>query len=543
MATETNATMEVDSDDGDDASLNFGSDSGNEEIDTEKSSSDDGKENATPEVDAKSDTGSKSKRENSDQASAGSSEVTIGDDEGPNKGSGGGSSSSSKRQKTSVVDAQGNITCDVSTMGHAQLLAMVVKQQEEMKKMREQLSKKNSSSSSKKKTPSKPKTPRNKSMKVIENNMERLDDLDLESKKKALDSIGIDNERELANAQGLQILLWELGCNYCLQAHQFLAVRAIAVGISDHEFPGPIDLATADAKQATKVLKNSPWRLSNKGFLIGDVMGLGKTVEAVAGAMLRNAIAKAHKKVEKPTLICTPNEAVLGQWVETFIKAGIDKNKLYRYKTKQTDPFQGDIFVLCTIYDLQTEARYCFNRPNHQSPLFPTAPKYLLRVLRNQYKAERGRAKNMYARKGESINGVIRSYLNKYESQCSLTFRTFIFDEAHFARNLTTFWGSAAAMIGLHSECVLPMSGTPYNNRLQDIATLMTFVNPRHASARESWWKQATKNKSASTVLEKVKEWNENYLIRRGKDVLARQLPPKEIRKAIITLSETEVAK
>jgi SNF2 family DNA or RNA helicase len=87
------------------------------------------------------------------------------------------------------------------------------------------------------------------------------------------------------------------------------------------------------------------------------------------------------------------------------------------------------------------------------------------------------------------------------------------------------------------------MSGTPYNNRLQDIATLMTFVNPRHASARESWWKQATKNKSASTVLEKVKEWNENYLIRRGKDVLARQLPPKEIRKAIITLSETEVAK
>jgi SNF2 family DNA or RNA helicase len=311
----------------------------------------------------------------------------------------------------------------------------------------------------------------------------------------------------------------------------------------DYHFPGPIDVHRA-SKHVVNALKSAPLKLSNKGAIIADVMGLGKTVEAVAGAILRNAIAEAQKKAKKPTLICTPNEAVLVQWADTLIKAGVDRSKIYRFQTKKCGFLQGDIYILCTIYDLQTECRYCFDSgKNYKSPLFPTTPSHLLHVLQVQYKAERGRIKkNRFRRAGESINECIRRALSKYESHCDLTFRTTILDEAHFVRNLKTFWGLAAAMIGLHSESIFPMSGTPYNNSPQDIATLMSFIDPKEVSAREKWWKKATKDSAAHMVLKQIKDWNDNFLIRRGKDVIARQLPPKTISEKQVSLSQAELS-
>lgn len=100
----------------------------------------------------------------------------------------------------------------------------------------------------------------------------------------------------------------------------------------------------------------------------------------------------------------------------------------------------------------------------------------------------------------------------------------------------------AAALIGLHAECKVPMSGTPYNNTPQDIATLMTFIEPGHPSSREQWWKAATEQGAAKMVVKEIKSWSDNYLIRRGKDVIAVPLPRKTVGHVSLSLSGAEMS-
>ena len=280
---------------------------------------------------------------------------------------------------------------------------------------------------------------------------EKLPDLKRQEKERVLKKISFggeddakDKHKTTNNARGLQVLIWGLGCNYCLQKHQFLGVRAVTGGMLD-DFPRHLDLDSSPQK-IQETLKRAQLRISDRGVIIADVMGLGKTVEAVTGAILRNAIADVKKKPKKPTLICSPNEAVLVQWHQTLIKAGVDKKKIYRFRTKKSEPLAGDIFVLCTMYDLQTELRYCFdimkrvggNIYAHCSPLFASSPGKLLCVLKNQYRAEKGKEKNKYNRDGdENVNECIRRHLGKQESNCSLAFRTVILDEAVSSRSLS----------------------------------------------------------------------------------------------------------
>ena len=73
------------------------------------------------------------------------------------------------------------------------------------------------------------------------------------------------------------------------------------------------------------------------------------------------------------------------------------------------------------------------------------------------------------------------------------------------------------------------MTGTPYNNSAQDIATLMTFIDPSLHSSYESWWKKATQDKAPVSVARAVKEWNESYMVRREKKVLGDRLKRKII--------------
>jgi len=102
---------------------------------------------------------------------------------------------------------------------------------------------------------------------------------------------------------------------------------------------------------------------------------------------------------------------------------------------------------------------------------------------------------------------------------------------AHFLKNMVSYWGLAAGLIGLHSDRMIPMSGTPYNNSSQDLATLMSFIDPSLASANERWWKEATEGKRAPDVVTAVEDWNKMYLVRRDKSVIAKNLPKKTITK------------
>jgi len=81
---------------------------------------------------------------------------------------------------------------------------------------------------------------------------------------------------------------------------------------------------------------------------------------------------------------------------------------------------------------------------------------------------------------------------------------------------------------------MIPMSGTPYNNGVQDLATMMTFIAPFDESANADWWKKATAGADAAVVKDSLAKWSSPYLIRRGKEVIASQLPKKHVRKECV---------
>lgn len=183
-------------------------------------------------------------------------------------------------------------------------------------------------------------------------------------------------------------------------------------------------------------------------------------VQCVAACMLRNAIALSQhpEKPLKPTLIISPNDAVGTQWYETLVKANVAPSKIYRFKAKSyVKPSGKHHFYLCNRYDLQTETRFCFERlekEGRKSPLFPNAPKKLLKLMDNQYKAEQGKAKNwLKAHQHENNRNrddrqeytntsewITRS-LSKYVGEIDTVFETVVIDEAvSFKIDLTRIW-------------------------------------------------------------------------------------------------------
>ena len=85
----------------------------------------------------------------------------------------------------------------------------------------------------------------------------------------------LDNETD----RNFQVLLWEIDCHYILLPHQFKGVRAIAGVPADFPGPGPAP-PTQEAALMEWVLGHlrKVKEPAERGVLMGDVMGLGKTV-------------------------------------------------------------------------------------------------------------------------------------------------------------------------------------------------------------------------------------------------------------------------
>ena len=195
---------------------------------------------------------------------------------------------------------------------------------------------------------------------------------------------------ESPSDRALQRLLWDIGCRYTMIAHQPEAVRAVA-GIPE-TFPrsaneyGKLEMSKSELLKSIK-----PSETKTKGLLLADDMGLGKTVESVCGMILRNKWCHTHGKRGLPSLVVAPNEAVLKQWYDTLVKAGVSESRIRYFKPKSTAKLEGNIFVLMTRYNIQSVVKsLCSkidmrNREHPKVPLFPVAPKTLLHKLKNQY--------------------------------------------------------------------------------------------------------------------------------------------------------------
>lgn len=149
-----------------------------------------------------------------------------------------------------------------------------------------------------------------------------------------------------------------------------------------------------------------------------------------------------------------PNDAVLDQWEETLILSGVEFKRIRPYEFYDDKILaHNDHFILTTRHSLASEVRAVL-REEHISNLIPKLPKSLMNALLNIYLAGEGKEKNKFRQKGESGPSCIRRFLQKYKGHISkqILFRTILIDEAHFLKNLSTYWSICAAILALGAD-------------------------------------------------------------------------------------------
>ena len=185
--------------------------------------------------------------------------------------------------------------------------------------------------------------------------------------------------------------------------------------------------------------------------------------------MLRNAIVLANSpQNRKPTLVVGPNEPVLRQWFETLVKAGVPVGDIDLFRSRSTfQVLDGPKFFLLTRYQLQTEMKHMITAvkdrnsvPVPQSRLFPGADRECLFQMRSLYRIATGKAKEQEKWKilcGRSPASRMRICLQGAALRIKRAFCTVVIDEAHFLKNLFSYWGLGAGLLGLLSDRVVPM--------------------------------------------------------------------------------------
>ena len=73
------------------------------------------------------------------------------------------------------------------------------------------------------------------------------------------------------------------------------------------------------------------------------------------------------------------------------------------------------------------------------------------------------------------------------------------------------------------------------------LAALTTYLNPSARAAGLGWWKKATESTDGRSVVKRLTDWTNAYLLRREKDVIADRLPKKQTQKQAVLLADLEV--
>jgi len=162
-------------------------------------------------------------------------------------------------------------------------------------------------------------------------------------------------------------------------------------------------------------------------------------------------------------VIVGPNKDVLDQWEESLLMSGVARTRIKFYHPYDKQLRQGDTFILMTRYDLFSEMRNFMM--TKESNLYPKINIMLLGQLENQYLASQSKERNKWRCEGESEAEVVTRLLeNNLHQFKHPMFRTILIDEAHFLKNLVSYWGLGTALLGMTTQRSVPLSGTPYNN-------------------------------------------------------------------------------
>jgi SNF2 family DNA or RNA helicase len=246
---------------------------------------------------------------------------------------------------------------------------------------------------------------------------------------------------------------------------------------------------------------------NRRGCILADGMGLGKTVQLLA------SVCADRGNSPHPTII-VGLKAIIPQWaretarhtdIRNFaVYTGPKKERIGRYPNY--DALRGMALVF-TTYDI---VRYEFN--SRASPLFP-------------WGVPRDQDRPMFP-DGEWVDGQVSPRARHY-------WRGLILDEAHKIRNIKSRTTGAILALSRLSDFVHCASGTPFNNKIDDISTLCHLIG-EGSYGSPVWWKQNMDNAPA------LSDWRGRYLMLRGKEVIADQLPP--LRRVVdsFQMSDTE---
>lgn len=171
------------------------------------------------------------------------------------------------------------------------------------------------------------------------------------------------------------------------------------------------------------------------------------------------------------------------------------------YKSQTDAQFKGtNKFLLMTRYRLQAEVKAIFDTLKERidapvampipgrttSSLFPQISVDDLKSLTVQYLEDKGkkrRIENHWRNDGETIDDCVSRLIRRLSmtqgrrSPVTAVFETMIIDEAHLLKKRPTYWGIGAALVAVHSSRRIPVTGTPYINGTEDLATMMTFID------------------------------------------------------------------
>ena len=134
----------------------------------------------------------------------------------------------------------------------------------------------------------------------------------------------------------LQQLLWWLGFfpNEQLKPHQFEGVLRVA-GVAPGDWPACDMTRLRTDEERLAALPPPP---AHRGFLLGDVMGLGKTWQTIGGILLVEYFeavrgdAGLTQPADRSTLIIAPNCALKDMWAGCLEKCGVHKSEILEYE-------------------------------------------------------------------------------------------------------------------------------------------------------------------------------------------------------------------